>query len=98
MKRRILLVEDEEVFQKAITNSLQIDYSVEEATTIPDALRALDAKPQIQVIILSLELAMNDRSLLERIKAKTSDCRIVGLTGLDSSPFHSEAKEMGLFA
>jgi signal transduction histidine kinase/CheY-like chemotaxis protein len=98
MRRKILLVEDDPTFRKAIIYAFRKEYSFEEATTVSEGLRILDDNQSIQVIILDLELPGSEgATLLKRIKENASRYRVIVLTAHDELLSPDKADELDVF-
>ena len=78
----ILLVDDEEDVAKTYRDLLEIEYSVRVAISGEAALSELD--PTVDIVLLDRRMpGMSGDEVLEEIRARDHDCRVVMITAAD---------------
>jgi PAS domain S-box-containing protein len=85
MSKKILVVEDDPRFRRGIIRFFDDrDYSFLEASSVRNALRLIDENPDIRVLLLDLKLSgRSGTELLEELKSKMTDLRVIVLTAHD---------------
>lgn len=83
MTREILIVEDDAAYRKSVIRLFpEKGFRFVEAASVAKAIEKIDANPQLRVVILDLNLGSSSGALvLEHIKPRASDYRVVVLTG-----------------
>ena len=97
-KARILVVDDEEIARKNLDHVLTKDgYDVITAADGEGALRELSAS-EFDVVLTDLRMARIDgMDLLERVKIKYPDSKVIMVTGFATVPTAIEAIQKGAF-
>jgi ATP-dependent Lon protease len=97
-RARILIVDDEEIARKNLIHALtREEYDVVAAANGEGALRELDLA-ECDVVLTDLRMGKIDgMDLLDRIKVRYPDTRVITITGFASVPSAIEAMQKGAF-
>jgi ATP-dependent Lon protease len=97
-RARILIVDDEEIARKNLIHALtREEYDVVAAANGESALRELDLA-ECDVVLTDLRMGKIDgMDLLDRIKVRYPDTRVITITGFASVPSAIEAMQKGAF-
>ncbi|HUJ18229.1 MAG TPA: endopeptidase La [Nitrospirota bacterium] len=97
-KPRVLVVDDEEIARKNLSHVLaKEDYDVATAADGEAALRELDAA-EFDVVITDLKMGRIDgMELLDRVRVRHPDTRVIMVTGYATVPSAIEAVKKGAF-
>ena len=97
-KARVLIVDDEEIARKNLAHVLtKEEYDVVTAADGESALRELDTK-EFDVVLTDLRMGRIDGiELLERIKVRYPETRVIMVTGYATVPSAIEAMQKGAF-
>jgi DNA-binding response OmpR family regulator len=95
---RILLVDDEEEFVRALSERLQLrDLSSRTAFSGGEAMRFVgDAAPHIMVLDLAMP-GMSGMDVLRLVKRRYPDIQVIILTGHGNDLDEAEARAIGIF-
>ena len=98
MAEKILIVEDDERFRRALRSALADQgYGIEEAGSVSDAREVLK-REAIQVILLDLNLPVQSGTvLLELIKNRADEYRVIILTAHDDRLSAEKAKSYSVY-
>lgn len=83
-KRKVLVVDDEVLIRMMTVEMLQdLGYEVLEAGDGPSAMRAVEADPQIEMLVSDVGLpgGMNGRQLADAVRAMRSGIKVLFITG-----------------
>src|SRR6185295_15290253 len=99
MNREVLLIEDESHYRASIRHLFRDKpYRFIEADSPTDGIEKITANPQIHVILLDLSFhAGNATDVLEYIKDRSHDYRVIILTGHDELLRAERAREYDVF-
>ncbi|HXI23883.1 MAG TPA: response regulator [Pyrinomonadaceae bacterium] len=80
---RILLVDDKALFRRSVAYNLEDLVTVMEAGSVAEAIKVLETNQDVRLILLDLELDRGEDGtmVLEHIKDRASDYRVIVLTG-----------------
>jgi ATP-dependent Lon protease len=97
-KPHILVIDDEEIARKNLTHILtKENYEVTTASDGDEALKKLDAS-EFEVVITDLKMpGMDGMEILEKIKTKNPDTKVIMITGYATVPSAVEAMKKGAF-
>ena len=97
-KIKILLVDDEEEFVKALSDRIQLrDQKSEVALNGEQALKRLEADlPDVMVLDLKMP-GMDGLEVLRRVKKAYPDIQVIMLTGHGTDKDEEEARRLGAF-
>lgn len=97
-KRRILIVEDDPSYRDSLAFMFG-DFQFLQAGTVPEALDLLRDNPDVQVVILDLQLGgAKGTALLEALKDRIENYRVIVLTAFESLLGANEAAAYGVFS
>jgi ATP-dependent Lon protease len=97
-KARVLVIDDEEIARKNLAHILvKENYDVTSATDGGEALRELESS-EFDVVLTDLRMGKIDgMDLLERVKIKYPDTKVIMVTGYATVPSAIEAMKKGAF-
>lgn len=94
-RKRILLVEDDELYRDALNDYLAADYHVLEVDSAEEALGVLQ-KDRVDLLLLDINLpGMNGIEMLKKAKASWPDLPVVMLTAVNLIPKVVESMKLG---
>lgn len=99
MNREVLLVEDDPAYRASISYLLGDEpYRFVEAESPEEGIAILEANPQLRVILLDLSFSHSaGTAVLDHIKKRSDDYRVIVLTGRDDLLNAEQAGEYAVF-
>ena len=95
-KRRVLIVDDEEVIRRLFMRSINNDeWEVEAVGSGAEALERLEEQPYALVFLDLAMPGMNGAETLAAIRARNWDCPVVVITGYPDSALVAQVLEIG---
>lgn len=96
MKKKILIVDDEEGVRESLKLILEEKYDLTLATNGSECLKSLKADPQIELVLMDIKMPrMNGLETLRQIKSLNPQMKVIIVTGYRSVETAQEAIKMG---
>ena len=96
MKKKILIVDDEEGVRESLKLILEEKYDLTLASDGNECLKSLKANPQIELVLMDIKMPrMNGLEVLRQIKSLNPQMNVVIVTGYRSVETAQEAIKMG---